>query len=52
LVGLDDRHRTYRKDEIIRAVELLEEARRDLLAKVNYQYAIKNLIIKIGGTGW
>ena len=45
----DSRRSRFHKDEIFRAVELIEEARRDLLAKVNYQYAVKNLILKIGG---
>lgn len=49
LVGNDKRNRLHRREEIIRDIELIEEARRDLLAKVNYQYAVKNLIIKIGG---
>lgn len=52
LTEKDIRCRMYRKEEIIRTIELIEEARRDLLAKVNYQYAVKNLIIKIGGLGW
>lgn len=33
----------------IRAIRLIEEARRDLQFKVNYQYALKNLFLKIGG---
>lgn len=45
----DLRRKNYRKEEIFRAIELIEEARRDLYAKVNYQYAIKNLLLKIGG---
>lgn len=45
----DPRRRIYHRDEIVRAIELIEEARRDLHAKVNYQYALKNLILKIGG---
>ena len=49
LVGRDSRSRLYRTEEICRAIELIEEARRDLYAKVNYQYALKNLILKIGG---
>ena len=32
----------------MRSVSLLEEARRDLVWKVNYNYALKNLLIKIG----
>ena len=45
----DPRRKIYRKDEIIRAIEYIEAARRDLISKVNYQYALKNLILKIGG---
>ena len=49
LTGEDSRWKFYRRDGIIRSIEFIEEARRDIIAKVNYQYAIKNLIIKIGG---
>lgn len=49
LVGRDERRKLKRREEIIRSIELIEEARRDLIAKVNYQYAVKNLILKIGG---
>jgi len=49
LLGTDSRRKLYRKEEIIRCIELIEEARRDLIAKVNYQYAVKNLVLKIGG---
>lgn len=45
----DLRRKNYRKEEIFKAIELIEEARRDLHAKVNYQYAVKNLLLKIGG---
>ena len=45
----DPRRKIYGKDEIFKAIELIEAARRDLHAKVNYQYALKNLILKIGG---
>lgn len=38
-----------RKEKIIENVRYVEEARRDLLANVNYKYAIRNLILKIGG---
>lgn len=47
LVGESDRY--YRKERIIEQVKYVEEARRDLLANVNYKYAIRNLILKIGG---
>ena len=36
------------EEETMRSVSLLEEARRDLVWKVNYNYALKNLLIKIG----
>lgn len=52
LTDRDPRGRMLKKEEIIRVIELIEEARRDLNAKVNYQYAVKNLIIKIGGLEW
>ena len=39
----------FRKQQIVRYVGYVEEARRDLLANVNYKYAIRNLILKIGG---
>ena len=45
----DPRRKIYRKEEIFKAIELIEACRRDLNAKVNYQYALKNLILKIGG---
>lgn len=49
-LGLDEKSRAMNKTQVFRAVELLEEARRDLIRKVNYNYALKNLIIKTGGT--
>ena len=45
----DPRRKIYSKDEVFKAIEAIEAARRDLHAKVNYQYALKNLILKIGG---
>lgn len=45
----DLRRKNYRKEDIFKAIELIEAARRDLHAKVNYQYAVKNLLLKIGG---
>ncbi len=45
----DPRRKMYHKEEIFSAIEYIEEARRDLQMKVNYQYALKNLILKIGG---
>ena len=47
LIG--DGQRAFRKERIIEYVKYVEEARRDLLANVNYKYAIRNLILKIGG---
>lgn len=38
-----------REEKIIEGINYLEEARRDLLANVNYKYAIRNLVLKIGG---
>ena len=39
----------FRKERVIENVKYVEEARRDLLANVNYKYAIRNLILNIGG---
>ena len=49
LVGIDLRGRLLKREDIFRHIALIEEARRDLVMKVNYNYAMKNLIIKIGG---
>ena len=49
LVWKDSRGRLLKREEIFRHIELIEEARRDLVMKVNHNYAMKNLIIKIGG---
>lgn len=49
LVGKDLRGRLMKRENIFRHIELIEEARRDLVMKVNHNYAMKNLIIKIGG---
>lgn len=48
LLGKDERSRFFRTEEIMRNVALLEEARRDLILKVNYQYALKRMLLKIG----
>ncbi len=40
---------SLRKEQIIRNIAYVEAARRDLLANVNYKYAIRNLVLKIGG---
>lgn len=47
LIGKDERGRLMKKENIFRHIELIEEARRDLVMKVNFNYAVKNLIIKI-----
>jgi len=58
LDGLERLYRRYlageesqavRKEKMIVNIKYIEEARRDLLANVNYRYAIRNLILKIGG---
>ena len=49
LVGRDLQGRLLKKEDIFRHIGLMEEARRDLVMKVNYSYAMKNLLIKIGG---
>ena len=49
LVGKDLRGRLLKKEDIFRHIALIEEARRDLVMKVNHNYAMKNLLIKIGG---
>ena len=48
LLGKGARSKLFRPEEIMRYVTLLEEARRDLIWKVNYNYALKDLLIKIG----
>lgn len=49
LIGKDLRGRLLKREEIFKHINYIEEARRDLVAKVNYNYAMKNLLIKIGG---
>lgn len=50
LVGKDlEKSRIFRKEEVIRAIELIEETRRDIVMNMNYSYALKNLIIKLEG---
>lgn len=49
LLEKDPRGRLLKREQIFRAVELIEEARRDLIMNVNYNYALKNLMLKIGG---
>lgn len=49
LMDKDTRGRLIPKEDLFRHIEWIEEARRDLVMKVNYNYALKNLIIKIGG---
>ena len=48
-IGGDERANLVRREEIFSYIEFIEEARRDIIANVNYGYALKNLIIKIGG---
>lgn len=49
LLEKDPRGRLLKREQVFRAVELIEEARRDLIMNVNYNYALKNLMLKIGG---
>ena len=49
LYMMRDSNSYFRKDKVISNVKYVEEARRDLLANVNFKYAIRNLILKIGG---
>lgn len=44
----DVRRKNFTKEDIFFSIKAIEEARRDLIAKVNYQYAVKNLFLKIG----
>lgn len=49
LLEKDSRGKLFKKEDVFRSVELIEEARRDLIANVNYNYALRNLMLKIGG---
>lgn len=49
LLNKDPRGKLLKKEDVFRGVELIEEARRDLIMNVNYNYALKNLMLKIGG---
>ena len=49
LLEKDPRGRLLKKEDVFMAVSLIEEARRDLIMNVNYNYALKNLVLKIGG---
>lgn len=50
LLGRDEkRSRLFKKEESIRAIELIEETRKDLIMNMNYSYAIKNLFLKLEG---
>ncbi len=58
LDGLERLYRQYltedgpgavKKERLIANIKYIEAARRDLLANVNYRYAIRNLVLKIGG---
>lgn len=46
---LSDSPVSLRKEQIIEDINYVEAARRDLLANVNYKYAMRNLVLKIGG---
>lgn len=48
-IGSDRRGRLVRLEDVFAYVQLIEEARRDIIANVNYNYALKDMIIKIGG---
>lgn len=41
--------RLYSREELIQAIELVEETRRDIVLNMNYSYAIKNLVLKLEG---
>lgn len=45
----ENRNSSFGKNNIVNNVNYVEEARRDLLANVNFKYAIRNMILKIGG---
>lgn len=49
LLEKDPRGRLLKRENVFRAVELIEESRRDLIMNVNYNYALRNLMLKIGG---
>ena len=50
LIGEDKkRENLFGREELIRAIELIEETRRDLVQNMNYSYAIKNLVLKLEG---
>ncbi len=48
-VGSDARGNLIRREDIFSYIEFIQQARRDIIANVNYNYALKNMIIKIGG---
>lgn len=47
LLGEDSRSSLVKKEDIFKAVTYIEEARRDLIARVNYNYALKDLVLKL-----
>ena len=49
LLGGDSRGKLVKGEDVFSYIDWIEEARRDLIANVNYNYAIKDMIIKIGG---
>lgn len=46
---LDSSSMTYSNEKIIDNVKYIEEARKQIMGNVNHKYAIRNLILKIGG---
>ena len=49
LIIPSEKGRLYKKSQIYRNVSLIEETRRQLLKGVSKSYALKDLMIKIGG---
>ena len=47
LLGKDSRATMIRREKIFEGVALIEEARRDLIIKVNYNYALRDLVLKL-----
>ena len=49
LLMISEDGKLYKKNDIIKYIRLIEETRRDILSYVNHSYALKNLLLKIGG---
>lgn len=49
LLSRDDRRKFIKTEGCKTAISLIEEAKQDILMKVKYEYALKNLMIKVGG---